>query len=178
MWRQRQGGLSLTRSPSLHELALNCGLTQLQQHQTLQCLRADSQAVLELWIKVLKEMVFCFLSICKQLFSDCSGCKYIMWGWGVPQNIDRCVLPAAPGYHCRFTTSVSLKQQVPSLIARRFGWLQLCLLPSALKWCLLVLVHGGVRLWVFTTSPAILTQQILDRDVNIWSDKNLPRRQH
>lgn len=154
MWRQRQGGLSLTRSLSLHELALNHGLTQLQHHQTLQCLWADFQAVFELWNVVflpghLQTFLFSSLQIAEGGSPSC--------GVGAPQNID-CVC----FLHPMFTTSVSLKQQVPSLIAKGFGWLQLHLLPLALKWHLLVLVHGDVGHWVFTTSLAIIPQQILD----------------
>lgn len=61
------------------------GLTQLQHHQTLQCLWADFQAVFELWIKVLKEIYFAswaFANNSLQFPAGCSWCKYIMWGWG------------------------------------------------------------------------------------------------
>lgn len=85
MWRQRQGGLSLTRSLSLQELALNHGLTQLQHHQTLQCLWADFQAVFELWNVFLlpghfQTFLFSSLQIAQGGSTSC--------GVGIPWNID------------------------------------------------------------------------------------------
>lgn len=180
MWRQRQGGLSLTRSPSLHELALNHGLTQIQHYQTLQCLWAYFQAVFELWIKALKEMFFAswaFANNSLQFPADCSGCKYIMSGWGFLKTLT-CVcflqhLDITQGSQLLFPWNSTF---LPSLkgVLGGFSFIFFPWLPNEVCrcWFVVVLDTGPYH------QPCHSHTTNTWCDINVWSDKNLPWKKH